>query len=397
MMQSKNPTQRVILIVLDSVGIGELPDAAKFNDTGSHTLGNIARNTPDFSLPNLAKLGLGKIDAGFPLADPGSIEAAYGKAAEKSPGKDTTSGHWEISGLVPDFEFPYFPNGFPPEIMDEFEAQIGTKTLGNKVASGTVIIDELGPEHIKTGYPIIYTSSDSVFQIAMHEEVIPLERQYEICQIARDLLTGDFAVGRVIARPFLGAPGTFKRTSNRRDFSIDPPAKTVLDHIQTAGKEVVGVGKIKDIFAGCGISRNLKTKDNQDGVDKTLQAMSEVEAGMIFVNLVDFDMLYGHRRDVPGYAQCLMEFDARLPEIRAAMRDTDVLILTADHGNDPTHHGTDHTREYIPILVAGNGIAKGNSFGVRESFADIGATVAELLQVQPPAQGASFLAEIQQN
>jgi phosphopentomutase len=389
--------KRVILIVLDSVGIGELPDAAQFNDTGSHTLGNIQKQWPQLRLPNLGKLGLGRIDAGFTSEYSGPAQGAYGKAAEKSPGKDTTSGHWEIAGLVPDFEFPYFPQGFPPEIMEPFEQKIGRKTLGNKVASGTGIIDELGPEHMESGSPIIYTSSDSVFQIAMHEEVIPLEEQYQICQTARDLLTGDFAVGRVIARPFLGRPGTFKRTSNRRDYSIDPPGKTVLDHIQATGKTVLGVGKIKDIFAGCGISDNYKTRDNMDGVDKTLQAMAEVEEGLIFVNLVDFDMLYGHRRNVAGYGQCLMEFDQRLPELLDAMQEEDVMILTADHGNDPTHHGTDHTREYIPILVTGSGIDSDCSFGVRESFADIGATVADLLGVQAPDKGVSFLPEIQSN
>lgn len=389
--------KRVILIVLDSVGIGELPDAANYRDEGSHTLGNIARAIPGFNLPNLARLGLGHIDPGFPLPYSGPLDGAYGKAAEKSPGKDTTSGHWEIAGLVPDFEFPYFPNGFPPELMEPFEAKIGRKTLGNKVASGTAIIDELGPDHIKTGSPIIYTSTDSVFQIAMHEEVIPLEEQYQICQTARDLLTGKFAVGRVIARPFVGEPGSFQRTANRRDYSIDPPGKTVLDHIQAAGKEVVGIGKIKDIFAGCGISRNLKTVDNHDGVDKTLEVLEEDFKGLIFVNLVDFDMLYGHRRNVEGYANCLKEFDARLPEILNEMQDTDVLMLTADHGNDPTHHGTDHTREYIPILVTGAGIKGGKSLGTRSTFSDIAATVAELLKVPYPERGESFLTEIQEN
>ena len=386
--------KRVILIVLDSVGIGALPDADRFNDAGSHTLGHIAQHYPSLQLPHLAELGLGQIDPGFQTDFAGPFTGAFGRAAEQSPGKDTTSGHWEITGLVPDFTFPYFPQGFPADFMKAFEARIGTQTLGNKVASGTAIIDELGPEHLATGYPIIYTSSDSVFQIAMHEEIIPVERQYEICQIARDMLTGDMAVGRVIARPFVGQPGSFSRTANRKDFSIDPPGKTVLDHIQDAGKEVVGVGKIKDIFAGCGISRNLKTRDNADGIEKTLHLMQESFEGLLFVNLVDFDMLYGHRRGVEGYARCLEAFDVRLPALLGAMQPDDLMIITADHGNDPTHHGTDHTREYIPIVIAGQSVQAGTSIGTRETFADIAATVAEALQVQAPTIGRSFFGEI---
>ena len=388
---SKHPDviRRVILIVLDSVGVGELPDASDFGDAGSNTLGHIASHVPQFVLPNLQMLGLGNIPgAGLdPVALP---TAAFGRAAEQSRGKDTITGHWEIAGLVPDLVFPYFPEGFPRAIMDVFEARIGTPTLGNCPASGTVIIDELGEEHMKTGFPIVYTSSDSVFQIAMHEDIIPLERQYEICQIARDLLVGEFAVGRVIARPFTGGPGHFKRTANRHDYSIEPPGKTIMSYLTENGLQVKGVGKIEDIFAGVGISANKKTKDNQDGVDKTLEWMKESFTGLVFTNLVDFDSLYGHRRDVEGYARCLQEFDQRLPEILAAMHDDDVLILTADHGNDPTFPGTDHTREYVPMLVAGKPIRAGVDLGIRGTFADIGATIADMLGVPAESAGRSF-------
>ncbi|HHG84865.1 MAG TPA: phosphopentomutase, partial [Bacteroidetes bacterium] len=345
-------------------------------------------------LPNLQSLGLGNI-VPFGLEPAISPQGAYGKAAEQSLGKDTITGHWEIAGLVPDITFPYYPKGFPVSIMDPFEAAIGTKTLGNHPASGTVIIEELGAEHMRTGFPIVYTSSDSVFQIAMHEEVIPLERQYEICQIARDLLVEENAVGRVIARPFVGKPGNFSRTANRHDYSIEPPGKTMLVNLLEAGKEVKGVGKIEDIFARVGISANKKSKNNADGVDKTLAWMKEDFSGLIFTNLVDFDMLYGHRRDIEGYANCLREFDVRLPEILAALQPDDVLILTADHGNDPSYKGTDHTREYIPILAYGQGVKSGTNLGTRTTFADIGATIADLLGVTAPPFGASFAAAMQ--
>ena len=381
--------RRVILIVLDSVGCGALADAERFGDAGSNTLGHIVERVPHFRLPNLEALGLGLVPGtGLPSVD--APIGAYGRAAEASAGKDTITGHWEIAGLVPDLVFPYFPEGFPRSIMDEFERLIGTKTIGNYPASGTVIIDELGEEHLRTGYPIVYTSSDSVFQIAMHEEVIPLARQYEICQIARDLLVGENAVGRVIARPFVGGPGNFSRTSNRHDYSILPPGKTVLEYLVEAGMTVKGVGKIEDIFAGVGISENAKTKDNQDGVDKTLKYMGEDFAGLIFTNLVDFDMLYGHRRDVEGYARCLEEFDARLPELIGALKSDEVLMLTADHGNDPTHPGTDHTREHVPLLVYGESVRSGADLGTRGSFAEIGATIADLLGVPAQLAGPSF-------
>ncbi|RMG26846.1 MAG: phosphopentomutase [Bacteroidetes bacterium] len=385
-------TKRVILIVLDSVGIGELPDAARFGDEGSNTVGNIARQLP-LRLPNLLKLGLGNItELGI-----GREEAplgAYGRAAEASPGKDTTTGHWEIAGLVMQQPFPTYPQGFPPEIMQPFEQAIGTKTLANKAASGTAIIEEFGPLHQQTGYPIVYTSADSVFQIAMHEATIPIERQYEICQIARDLLTGRHAVGRVIARPFEGQPGAYKRTSRRKDFSLKPPGKTVLQSVKAAGKAVQAVGKIIDIFAGDGITEYVKTENNMQGVDRTLDYMQQQKEGLIFTNLVDFDMLYGHRNDVQGYANALMAFDRRLPEIVQALQPQDVLIVTADHGCDPTTPSTDHSREYIPILCYGQGLSKGVDVGTRPTFADIGATVAELLKVEPPEYGQSFANEI---
>lgn len=381
--------RRVILIVLDSVGVGELPDAAQFGDEGSNTLGHIAQILPDFELPKLQELGLGNLPNVFlkPAKHP---KAAFGRSIEQSRGKDTITGHWEISGLIPDLVFPYFPNGFPREIMDEFENRIGLKTLGNYPESGTVIIDKFGAEHLMTGFPIVYTSSDSVFQIAMHEDIIPIERQYEICQIARDLLKGDWAVGRVIARPFKGMPGSFTRTANRHDYALDPPSLTALDYLTEAGKKVYGVGKIMDIFNGRGISGNKKSKDNNEGIDNTLEWMAQDFEGLIFTNLVDFDMHFGHRRDVEGYGNCLKEFDQRLPEIMNAMNDDDLLIITADHGNDPSFKGTDHTREYIPIIAYGKEIEAGTNLGDLHTFADIGATILEALNVNGQTQGKSF-------
>jgi phosphopentomutase len=385
--------KRVILIVLDSVGVGELPDADQFGDVGSNTLGHIAQAIPGFDLPELQAMGLGRL-AGSRLAAVAAPTGAYGMAAERSRGKDTITGHWEIAGLVPAMVFPYFKDGFPRAIMDRFESLIGTPTIGNYPASGTVIIEELGAEHMRTGYPIVYTSSDSVFQIAMHEDIIPIERQYKICEIARELLQGDWAVGRVIARPFVGQPGSFTRTANRHDFALDPPTATILDHITAAGKMVLGVGKIYDIFNGHGISANKKSKDNQEGIDNTLEWMKAGREGLIFTNLVDFDMLFGHRRDVAGYGNCLREFDARLPEIVAAMTPDDVLIITADHGNDPTFRGTDHTREYIPVLVYGQAVAPGADLGIRSTFADIGASILDMLGIAGETAGQSFWQQI---
>ena len=382
--------KRVIVIVLDSVGIGALPDAADFGDSGSNTVGHIAGTIPGFRLPNLEKMGLGNISAEVQLPPSEGPSAAHGRAMEQSPGKDTTTGHWEIAGLVLEQPFPTFPNGFPRNFLDKFEAAIGRKTIGNTVASGTVIINELGDEHVRTGQPIVYTSADSVFQIAMHEEVIPIEEQYQICRSAREMLSGPMAVGRVIARPFVGESGNYTRTANRRDFSLTPPGKTVLKLTEEAGKEVMAVGKIWDIYAYDGMTQHIKTANNSEGVDRTLEYLASGEQGLIFTNLVDFDMLYGHRRDPEGYAQCLRDFDARLPELQAAMSKDDVLIITADHGNDPTFSGTDHTREYIPILVYGDSIKAGTHFGTRRSFADIGATVAEMLLLPPTPAGESF-------
>ena len=386
--------KRVILIVLDSVGIGELPDAEVYGDKGANTVGHISDVIDNFRLPNLQKLGLGNIEANTGLESHLTPTGFYGKANEQSAGKDTTTGHWEISGLILRNPFPTFPNGFPDSFMEKFEENIGTKTIGNKVASGTEIIDELGAQHVHSGHPIIYTSADSVFQIAMHEDVIPIKRQYEICCIAREMLVDDYAVGRVIARPFVGTEGTFNRTANRKDFSLLPLGKTVLDQLKEAGKEVAAVGKINDIFAGQGITQYKKTADNMDGVDVTLAYMQEDFEGLIFTNLVDFDMHYGHRRDPEGYANCLKEFDDRLPEIIDALKEDDMLIITADHGNDPTAPGTDHTREYIPIIGVGEQLGNSINIGTRESFADIAATIAEALEVGNAANGSSFLSKI---
>jgi phosphopentomutase len=387
-MQTKS--NRVILIVLDSVGIGYLPDAHLYGDEGSNTLGHIVEKYPAMHIPNMISLGLGNIDPSNLLPKVENPLAAYGKAMEQSAGKDTTTGHWEIAGTILEKPFPTFPDGFPTSFMADFEAAIGSKTIGNYSASGTTIIEELGDEHGRTGFPIVYTSADSVFQIAMHEAVIPIEKQYEICQIARDMLTGDYEVGRVIARPFVGTSGQYTRTSRRKDFATMPP-DNVLDAINNQGKEVLGIGKIYDIFAGKGITRSIKTANNQEGIEATISAIENDESSLIFTNLVDFDMHFGHRRDVVGYAQCLEEFDAKLPEIMSKMKEDDILIITADHGNDPTWTGTDHTREYIPILIYGQNVPKAYNFGVRNSFVDIAATVSEALGMDFETTGSSCL------
>lgn len=385
--------ERVILIVLDSVGIGELPDASRYGDQGSNTLVNTARAVGGLNLPHLASLGLGHI-AAIPGVPPvPSPQANFGRMREKSAGKDTTTGHWEIAGLIVSQPFPIYPEGFPPDLIREFERRIGRRTLGNKPASGTAIIEELGTEHLRTGYPIVYTSADSVFQIAAHEDVIPVDELYAMCRTARELLTGEHAVARVIARPFTGEPGSFRRTPRRHDFSLPPIGKTILDALKEKGLEVVAVGKIADIFAGRGITRSLSTRDNQDGVDKTLRAMRETGGGLIFTNLVDFDMLYGHRNDPVGYARALEAFDRRLPEIVDVLQTTDMLIITGDHGCDPTTASTDHTREYVPLLVYGRTLASGIDLGTRETFADVAATVAEIFGFTWPV-GASFTAAL---
>ncbi|TDT61920.1 phosphopentomutase [Fonticella tunisiensis] len=385
---------RVVLIVLDSVGIGELPDAAKYGDEGSDTIGNISKAIGGLKLPNMERIGLGNIEGIKGIDRVSNPEGSFGKCGEMSAGKDTTTGHWEIAGLILDKPFPTYPDGFPEEIIEEFERKIGTKIIGNKPASGTVIIQELGDEHVKTGYPIVYTSADSVFQIAAHEEVIPLERLYEMCQIARDMLKGEHAVGRVIARPFVGTSGNYKRTTNRRDFSLKPFKSTLLDYVSKKGLDVCAVGKIEDIYAGWGITKAVHTKNNMDGVDKTLEYMKEDNKGLIFTNLVDYDMIYGHRNDVQGYANALMEFDNRLPEIIGAMREKDVLFITADHGCDPTTPSTDHSREYVPLLIYGKSIKAGVNLGVRKTYSDIGKTIADLLNVENDIAGTSFAGEI---
>jgi phosphopentomutase len=381
---------RVILIVLDSVGIGYLPDAHLYGDEGSNTLGHIAEKYSALHIPNLIRLGLGNIDPNNLLAKVAAPLAFYGKAMEQSAGKDTTTGHWEIAGTILEKPFPTFPEGFPATFIADFEAAIGTKTLGNYSASGTAIIDALGDEHVSTGFPIVYTSADSVFQIAMHEAVIPIEKQYQICQIARDMLVGKYEVGRVITRPFVGTSGQYVRTSRRKDFATMPPYN-VLDAINRQGKEVLGIGKIYDIFAGKGITRSIKTTNNQEGIEATISAIENDKASLIFTNLVDFDMHFGHRRDVPGYARCLEAFDAKLPEIMSKKKDDDLLIITADHGNDPTWPGTDHTREYIPILIYGKNNVYGKDLGVRNSFMDIAATIADALGIDFETTGSSCL------
>ncbi len=391
----KAKINRVILIVMDSVGIGALPDADAYGDAGSNTLVNTAGAVGGLNLPNLARLGLGNIEKIKGVSPVDSPAGAYGKMSERSAGKDTTTGHWELSGIILDKPFPVYPDGFPPEIINAFEEKIGRKTLGNKAASGTAIIEELGEEHMNTGYPIVYTSADSVFQIAAHEEVIPLEELYRMCSIARELLTGEHAVGRVIARPFLGSPGSFKRTANRHDYSLKPVGRTVLDLLHSSGCRVQAVGKIEDIFAGEGITEALHTTGNQDGVNKILELMKKPGGGLVFANLVDFDMVYGHRNNPQGYARALEEFDGRLPEIMAALRDDDLLIITADHGCDPTTASTDHSREYVPLMVYGKYIKGGVNLGIRESFSDVAATLAETFGVTINT-GKSFLGDILQ-
>ena len=383
---------RVTWIVLDSVGIGEMPDAAAYGDVGSDTLGNIARKRT-LHLPNMAALGLGNIK---PLAhiDPAAHPtAAYGRCTLASPGKDTTTGHWEMAGIHLAKPFPLYPHGFPPEIMQEFERSIGRGTLGNKAASGTEIIKELGEEHMRTGKPIVYTSADSVFQVAAHEEVIPLWELYKICQTARDLLRGPYEVGRVIARPFIGEPGNFSRTPNRHDYAVPPPKGMLLDQLEAAKVHVYSVGKIFDVFLGRGIEDHEKTKNNTDGMAKTLAALDELDTGLIFVNLVDFDQLYGHRNDVEGYARALEEFDTWLPSLYQRLGPDDLVILTADHGCDPTTPSTDHSREFVPLLVYRPRKPDGVDLGLRATLSDVGQTVAENFGTRI-SEGASFLAAL---
>jgi phosphopentomutase len=384
---------RVILLVLDSVGVGELPDARTYGDAGSDTVGNIARRIP-LAVPHLRRLGLARVASLD--ADPASLEpvGAYGKMAESSPGKDSVTGHWELMGLVLERPFPVFPNWFPADVIREFERRIGRRILANKAASGTAIIEELGAEHVATGRPIVYTSADSVFQIAAHEDVVPLADLYRWCEIAFEMVGLGMGVGRVIARPFIGAAGAFRRTANRRDFALTPFAPTLLDRVKEAGLPVIAIGKIEDLFAGRGITSAVHTSSDEHGMDEVLLAMKATPRGLIFANLVDFDTQYGHRNDPAGYAANLERFDRRLGELLPELAPGDMLIVTADHGNDPTTPSTDHAREYVPVFVAGAGVRPGVDLGTRQSFSDLGQTVAELFKVGPLAHGTSFLGEI---
>jgi len=388
--------KRAILVVMDSLGAGAMPDAALYGDEGSCTLNHIVEKLPDIQIPNLLKMGLADIEGiVIPAGKDVMPEASYGRAAERSEGKDTITGHWELAGIITEVPFQTFTDtGFPDSFIAEFEKRIGRKVLGNYSASGTEIIETFGEEHKKTGYPIVYTSADSVFQIAANTEVIPLEELYEICSIARELLVGDVLVGRVIARPFVEKDGVYTRTSDRKDYSVDPPRDTVLDDIKNAGLQVCGVGKISDIFNGNGITDSVHTKDNQQGVDAVIRYLDTCEKGLIFANLVDFDAKYGHRRDPEGYGHALEEFDARIPEIIDSMEDQDILILCADHGNDPVHAGWNHTREYIPVIFYGKNIMVNNNLGTLDSFADIGATICDYLGVPTQAEGKSLLSRI---
>lgn len=388
------PVRKAILIVLDSVGIGEAADASSFGDMGSATLPHVAAAVGGLQLPNLGQLGLGSLAEieGVPAEE--SPSGARAVMEPRSAGKDTTSGHWELAGLILDRPFPTYPDGFPARIISAFEEAVGRKTLGNVAASGTEIIERLGAEHVETGRPIVYTSADSVFQIAAHEDVIPVAELYEMCVSARGILRGEDEVGRVIARPFEGSPGAFKRTSGRRDFSVDPPGPTILDAISERGLATRGVGKIANIFAGRGVTEKIPTGSNELGVDATIRCLEDSTPGLVFTNLVDFDEAYGHRNDPAGYGAALEAFDRRLPEIVGAMGGDDVLFVTADHGNDPTTPSTDHSREKVPLLVVGSRVRPGVDLGVRSSFADCGATILELLGITRTVAGASFAADL---
>jgi phosphopentomutase len=377
--------------VLDSVGCGELPDAAAYGDQGSNTLGNIARQVP-LRIPHLRSLGLGHVvDLGD--GERGDRRSAFGRMAESSAGKDSVTGHWEMMGIVLDRPFATFPQGFPAEIIKPFESRIGRRTIGNVAASGTEIIERLGAEHVRTGSPIVYTSADSVFQVAAHEDVIPVHELYRICEIAFEIV-GPLNVGRVIARPFVGSEGAFLRTANRHDYALTPPADTLLDLLTRNGISVTSIGKVRDLFGGRGIARALPARSDSEGLDCILDVMRSTRSGLVFVNLVDFDTLYGHRNDVDGYARNLERFDERLGEVLATLQDSDLLIITADHGNDPTTPSTDHSREYVPILLTGASVRAAVDIGTRRTFADLGQTLAANFGVGPLASGTSFLEEI---
>ena len=392
----RSPFTRAIVIVMDSVGIGELPDAAAYGDEGSNTVGNIAKQIP-LQVPTLRSLGLDRLvrlNSQTKQSDHAVTIGAFGRMAEASAGKDSVTGHWEMMGIVLDKAFPTFPHGFSRDIIDAFARETGRGVLGNKAASGTAIIDELGPEHMRTGALIVYTSADSVFQIAAHEDIVPVPELYRACEIAYRLVGEGLGVGRVIARPFVGAPGTFKRTSNRRDYALPPPGETLLDRVKAAKLPVVAIGKIEDLFAGRGMTKATHTRSDADGMDEVEREMRQVDRGFIFTNLVDFDTQYGHRNDVAGYARNLEQFDARLADILPNLRDGDLLIVTADHGNDPTTPSTDHAREYVPLLAVGPRVRANTDLGTRRTFADLGQTLAELFGVAPLAHGVSFLEDL---
>ena len=377
--------------MLDSVGCGELPDAGAYGDEGSNTLGNIAREIK-LRIPHLRSLGLGRVvDLGD--GDGGEPRAAFGRMAESSAGKDSVTGHWEMMGIVLDHPFATFPHGFPPEIINKFEERIGRRTIGNVVASGTEIIERLGAEHVRTGSPIVYTSADSVFQIAAHEDVIPVVDLYRMCEIAFEIVA-PLNVGRVIARPFVGSDGAFIRTANRHDYALTPPANTLLDLLTSRGVPVTSIGKVRDLFGGRGITRAVPARSDSEGLDHVLEVIRSKRSGLVFANLVDFDTLYGHRNDVEGYARNLERFDERLGEVLTALHESDLLIISADHGNDPTTPSTDHSREYVPVLLTGAGVRPGVDLGTRRTFADLGQTLAANFGVGPLASGTSFLEEI---
>ncbi len=387
--------KRVFLIVMDSVGIGESPDAEKYNDKGADTFGHIAEHCNGLRMPNMAKLGLSNIREIKGIDKAEKPLAYYTKMQEASAGKDTMTGHWEIMGLNIDTPFNVFPDGFPEELISQLEEKTGRKIIGNKPASGTEILDELGKQHMETGDLIVYTSADSVLQIAAHEEIVPIDELYKICEIARELTLDDpYMIGRVIARPFLGEPGNFTRTSNRHDYALKPFGRTVMNELKDNDIDVIAIGKISDIYDGEGVTKSLRTKSNMDGMDKIVDTLNMDFTGLSFLNLVDFDALYGHRRDPQGYGQALEEYDARLEEVFDLLKEDDLLIITADHGNDPVHHGTDHTREYVPLLVYNKGMQEGKELSIRQTFADIGATVAENFGVAMPKHGKSFLKEL---
>lgn len=387
--------KRIFVIVMDSVGIGAAPDAAKYGDVGAHTLGHIAETIGGLDLPHLAAFGLGNIDTIKGVEKTEAPLGYYTKMQEASTGKDTMTGHWELMGLHIEEPFSTFPEGFPDELMNQLELRAGRKTIGNKPASGTEILDELGEEHMKTGKLIVYTSADSVMQIAAHEEIVPLEELYRICEVARKLtLDPKYMVGRVIARPFIGKPGAFERTSNRHDYALKPFGKTAMDELKEKGFDVIALGKIADIFDGEGVTKSIRTISNEDGTTKLVETLKEDFTGLAFLNLVDFDALYGHRRDPVGYGHALETFDARIPEILNELRDDDLLIITADHGNDPTHPGTDHTREYVPLLVYHKQMNQGGVLPVFRTFADVGATITDNFKTAATGHGTSFLTSV---